>query len=212
VLKKASEESRAKGVSLWFSDIRLNDDHLFADYFEPEGIYQVRVGGNWPEGSLLNRNECKLRSLGVTLDAPELLMEVHKLTWDLDEFQRKAGGFAPTLVLIELKNGTERGGVAAVPWPDTGVTAGDPTGGSFIFSLGAIPARFNLVEREAAVRFCRFGFMFGAREDLFMWNGGRGCGSDGQLDYAGPRERGELIGGNAAMHRQPYVRWELWRL
>jgi hypothetical protein len=39
VLKKVSEHSGVKSASLWYSDIELNCDHLFADYYEAEGVY-----------------------------------------------------------------------------------------------------------------------------------------------------------------------------
>jgi hypothetical protein len=42
-------------------------------------------------------------------------MEMNGLLWTMDEFRTKAGGFALTLVLIKMKNGTECGGVAGVP-------------------------------------------------------------------------------------------------
>jgi hypothetical protein len=49
-LKKASEQSdqagvKAQGASLWYSDVELNCDHAFADYYEPEAVYQVKVAG-----------------------------------------------------------------------------------------------------------------------------------------------------------------------
>jgi hypothetical protein len=44
------------------------------------------------------------------------------------------GDFAPTLGLIETKNGAECGGVARVPWPSYhDVVAADPEKSSFIF-------------------------------------------------------------------------------
>jgi hypothetical protein len=57
-------EGRVKDLWLWDADVELNCDHLFADYGEPEGIYQVFIGGNCPEGTLLNSSESALRSLG----------------------------------------------------------------------------------------------------------------------------------------------------
>jgi hypothetical protein len=78
-----------KVVSLWYSDVELNCDHLFADYYEPEGVYQVRLGGNIPGGTLLESSESKVRSLGVKLDAPQLLMEMEELKWSMDEFLEK---------------------------------------------------------------------------------------------------------------------------
>jgi hypothetical protein len=149
LLKKASEYSGVKGMSLWYADIELNCDHLFADYFEPDGVYRVKVGANIREGTLLKSNESRVRSLGVNLTAPELLMEMEELEWSMEEFWEKAGDFAPTLMLIKMKNGAECGGVAGVPWPKEGVWYGaDPAKGSFIFSLGATPARFDLVNPE----------------------------------------------------------------
>jgi hypothetical protein len=212
VLKKISEQSEVKAVSLWCSDIPLNLEHLFADYFEPEVIYHVKVGGNVPDGSLLNSNEAKLRSLGVKLEAPQLLMEMEELEWNIDEFLEKAGDVAPTLVLIKMKSGTECGGVAGVPWPKSGAAA-DPANGSFIFSLGATPARFDLIQPDEALFCCWGWFEFGSgTSELYVMNNGGGCGSEGQGDYAGPRERGQLIGRTVDDYRQPYERWELWRL
>jgi hypothetical protein len=66
VLKKVSELSGVKGISFWFSDAELKCDHLFADYFEPEGVYQVMIGGNIQGGTLLKSSVSKVRSLGVT--------------------------------------------------------------------------------------------------------------------------------------------------
>jgi hypothetical protein len=215
VLKKVSEQSGLKGVSLWYSDIALNLDHLFADYFEPEGVYQVKLGGNIPEGTLLNSSESKVRALGVTLEAPQLLMEARGLTWSMDEFLEKAGDLAPTLMLIKMENGTECGGVAGVPWPKRG-GAVDWAEGSFIFSLGAAPARFDLVRPGDALYCCPGYFQFGlCSAELFVFCDGRGCGSnnaDGEGTYAGPREKGQLVGATAGNYTQPYERWELWRL
>jgi hypothetical protein len=166
----------------------------------------------FPAGSLLEKNEAKLSGLGVSLRAPELLMEMEELKWSMGEFLKKAADFAPTLVLIKMKNGTECGGVAGVPWPKEGATAADPAKGSFIFSLGATPARFDLVDPVNAVFCTTWGFGFGYSCDLFVCSDGRGCGSCGQRHYAGPHEKGQLIGATPEAHRQPYERWELWRL
>jgi hypothetical protein len=171
------------------------------------------VVGKIPEGTLLKSSESKVRSLGVNLTAPQMLMEVDELDWSMDEFLEKAGDFAPTLVLIKMRNGTECGGVAGVPWPKKGKVAADPAKDSFIFSLGATPARFNLVKPEHAL-FCHalmFEFGYGSN-DLFVWNDGAGCGSRDQGAYAGPRQRGLLVGATTEACKQPYERWELWRL
>jgi hypothetical protein len=212
VLKKMSEQSEVKGAILWLSDIPLNLEHLFADYFEPEAIYHVKIGWSFPEGILLNSNEVKLRSLGVKLDAPQLLMEMEELKWSMDEFLEKAGSFAPTLMLIKMKKGTECGGVAGVAWPKPIGTAADPAKGSFIFSLGATPVRFDLVKPAWALFCDEEAFDFDRASDLFVRGDGTGCGSCGVGAYAGPRGRGQLVGGTAQCYRQPYERWELWRL
>jgi hypothetical protein len=112
-----------------------------------------------------------------------------------------------------MKNGMECGGVAGVQWPKQYESAADPAEGSFIFSLGATPARFDLINPERALD-CSEGFFgFGYYgSDLFVWGNGDGCGSDGEASYAGPRETGQLVGGTARAYKQPYERWELWRL
>jgi hypothetical protein len=217
VLKKVSEQSGVKAVSLWHSGIPLNLEHLFADYFEPDAIYHVRVGGNYPDGSLLNCCETKLKAIGVAPEAPQLLMEVSELKWSMDEFLKKADGLAPTLVLIKMKNGTVCGGVAGVPWPRKSYYKADPAKGSFIFSLGAAPARFDLVNPEEALYCCHnyFGFGYDAN-DLFVWDDGDGCGScadfqHGRSAYTGPRGQGQLVGATDG-YNEPYERWEPWRL
>jgi hypothetical protein len=88
VLRKASEHSevKMKSASLWYSEVELNYDHLFADYYEPDGVYQVKVGGNIQEATLLKSSESKVRSLGVNLTAPQLLMEVEESERSMDEF------------------------------------------------------------------------------------------------------------------------------
>jgi hypothetical protein len=213
VLKKASQHSMVEGISLWYSDIELNCDHLFADYFEPEAVYQIKPEGNYPEGTLLKSNEPKLKPLGVNPTAARLLMEMEKLQWSMDEFLEKANDFAPTLVLIKMKNGTECGGVAGVPWPKKHEMRADPAKGSFIFWLGANPARFDLVISERALFAKPWAFGFGGVSgDLFVLSDGSGCAAYGQGDYAGPREMGQLIGGIAEAYSQAYERWELWRL
>jgi hypothetical protein len=169
-----------------------------------------------PADSLLKRNEAKLAKLGVKLTAPELLMEMRELRWDMKKFLEKVGEFAPTLVLIKLQNGVECGGVAGVPWPKINRGAADPAKGSFIFSLGAKPARFKIVKADDALFCSDIWFAFGAPNgsELCVRGDGRGCGSWGQGVYAGPREVGQLVGGkkDPKEYWQKYERWELWRL
>jgi hypothetical protein len=162
---------------------------------------------------LLKTNESKLRPLGVKLEAPHLLMEMEELEWSMDEFLEKAGDFAPTLVLIKMKNGTACGGVAGAPWPKGDAMAADPAKGSFTFSLGPASARCDLVEPYGPLCCAGCGFLFGwLGYVLSVFNDGHGCGSWGHVTYAGPREMGQLIGGTAEDYYQPYERWEFWRL
>jgi hypothetical protein len=191
----------------------LNPDDLFADHFEPEAIYHVKLGGKYPKGSLLEYSEAKLKAIGVAPSDPQLLVEARDLTGSMDNVREKAGDLAPTLVLIEMKNGTVCGGVAGVPWPKRGERAVDPARGSFIFSLGAASTRFDLIRPEQALYSDISGFCFGASgHDLYLMPPGLGCGSGGEGDYAGPREAGQLFGGCEQSTFQPVVRWELWRL
>jgi hypothetical protein len=161
---------------------------------------------------LLKSSVAKVSSLGVNLTAPQLLMEIDELEWSMGEFVKKVGDFAPTLVLIKMKNGTECGGVAGVPWSMEGEIAADPSMGSFIFSLGTAPARFDVIKSEKALYRASYGFAFGYGCDLCVFANGMGCGSEGQVDYAGPREKGQLVGGTTEARYKPYERWELWRL
>jgi hypothetical protein len=78
-----------------------------------------------------------------------------------------------------------------VPWPKKWEKAADPANDSFIFSLGATPARFDLVEPEEALFCMDVRFVFGYRYgDLCVSSNGYGCGSCDQRYYAGPREKG----------------------
>jgi hypothetical protein len=142
-------------------------------------------------------------------------MEKRDLKWEMEEFRRKVGRIAPTLLLVEMLNGTECGGAAGVPWPPTRDSeAKDPSMVSCIFSLGATPTRFGLVSADNRAICSRWGraFGFGGRSgeaDLAVGDDGRiACG---QNCYAGPQGVGTLIGASPSNYGT-YVRWELWRL
>jgi hypothetical protein len=130
----------------------------------------------------LNSDWPKLKPLGVELAASQLLMERSVLEWSIDEFLERVGDFAPTLVLIKMTSGTECGGVAGVPWPKNWYErAADLSKGSFIFSLGATPTRFELVYPEWTLFMGVQRFEFGHRGcDLYVYCDGDGCGSHGQ--------------------------------
>jgi hypothetical protein len=158
--------------------------------------------------SLFRPNEAKLTGLGVSIMTPELLMMMRNQKWSMKDFRRRVGRAAPTLLLVKLKNGTECGGVASAPWVKCG--KGAPDDGTFIFSLGEHPARFDLIDRGHALYCGPHAFQFGF--DLCVWATGWGCSSGGEGSYAGPRAKGQLVGGNQIEYSQQYESWELWRL
>jgi hypothetical protein len=165
--------------------------------------------------SLLEQNELKLKTLRVRLTpsiflsvTPALLLRETADLWNMDDFRTKVEGIAPTLLLIKLHNGVECGGVADVPWINSEDAV--PSEGSFIFSLGDHPRRFDLIKSEGAV-VCGSVF-FGFGEDLRVWSNGWGCSSAGEVCYAGPRNKGQLTGARAGADYREYESWELWRL
>jgi hypothetical protein len=167
-----------------------------------------------PAGSLLARNRADLAELGMTFSKPELLMEKRDLRWTTDEFRQKVGSIAPTLLLVEMKNGTECGGVAGVPWPAKYTAAKDPSKVSCMFSLGATPTRFGLVSPDNQAIFSGSGhFKFGSQGsgDLSVWARGDGCFASGRNCYSGPQGSGSLIGASPSGYGQ-YARLELWQL
>jgi hypothetical protein len=89
----------------------------------------------------------------------------------------------------------------------------EPLTGLFIFSLGATPARFDLVNREKAVHSNRCFFGFGdCGNNLYVCNSGLHYGSVGQRDFAGPRGRGQLVGRTVGDWIQSFEGRELWHL
>jgi hypothetical protein len=167
-----------------------------------------------PSETLLARNVAKLAHLGVEFSDAELLMEKRDLKWKMDEFWQKVGNAAPTLLLVEMRNGTECGGVAGVPWPPKCTDAEDPSKVSCIFSLGATPTRFDFISADNQAT-CSWpgGFQFGSGywSDLVVLGSGEGCYAWGRVCYAGPQGEGSLIGTSPVPWGR-YARWELWRL
>jgi hypothetical protein len=102
----------------------------FVDFFEPDATFTLLVGLKVAAGMLLAKNQAKPTVLGVKFSRPELLMEKRErkwkmddfwqtvkrdLRWKMDEFWQTVGSIAPTLLLVEMRNGTECGGIAGVP-------------------------------------------------------------------------------------------------
>jgi hypothetical protein len=169
----------------------------FDDFFEPDAAFVLHAGLKVAGATLLARNQATLRQLGVEFSVPQLLMEMGDISWEVDEFRAKAGAFAPTLLLVEMENGTECGGVAGVPWPrDTDAKGQSKVSG--IFSLGATPTRYGLVSPDKpAVCVWWSGLGFGSvagNSDLGLFSDGWGCSARGQMCYAGPLGVGSLPG------------------
>jgi hypothetical protein len=141
VVKKASEVAGRKGVSIWSSDIRLDGEHPFADYFEPEATYVIKLVNDLPESSLMLTSSEKLEGFGIDLTNAKLLMEVKAGPFDMEGFVTKVvePEMNPTVLLLEWQPGFVVGGFAGVPWPKReslfGSFAADPEKKSFIFSL-----------------------------------------------------------------------------
>jgi hypothetical protein len=211
ILKDATHRTR-EVVRVFAVEHRLIDVLLGMAVVPP--VEDDPILAEIPAGTLLARNHAKLSQLGVEFWKPELLIEKRDLKWKMDELWQKVGSVAPTLLLVEMRNGTECGGVAGVPWPPKWTDAKDRSKLSCIFSLGAIPSRFGLVSADnQAIRSWRSGFGFGSEAgyDLVVVGDGQTCLAQGPRCYAGPRGVGSLIGTSLSWNGL-YARWELWRL
>jgi hypothetical protein len=214
VLKIACESAGEKGHSIWYSDVRLNCDHPFADYFEPEAIYAIKLAIDFPEGSLMLNASEKLEGFGIDLTKAKLLMDV-KGRFDMEEFVTKVvePEASPTVLLLEWQPGFVVGGLAALPWPkreSQGAQrcyAADPEKKSFMFSLEPKARRFDLVRADKALLRWTDGnwrsFKFG--NDLYVSDDGDCAGQS--TSYSGERDDGSF-----PKHHFKFTRFELWAL
>jgi hypothetical protein len=194
----------------------LDCEHLFADYFEPEATYMIKLANDFPEGSLMLTSGEKLEDLGIDLTNAKLLMELNG-PFDMEEFVTKVvePEVNPTVLLLEWKPGFVVGGFAGVPWPmdETSLRdrhyGADPEKKSFIFSLEPKARRFDLLEASKALRRAAGSstriLMFG--DDLFVWDDG--CCARRSNFYGGGRDDGSFPDstGNVC-----FTRFELWAL
>jgi hypothetical protein len=216
VMKKVSEVTGKKGVSIWSCDILLNCEHLFADHFEPEATYVVKVDNDFPEGSLMLTSSDKLEGFGIDLTNAKLLMDV-KGRFKMGEFETKVvkAEVNPTLLLLAWKRGFVIGGLAGVPWPKVECRTGqkryfaaDPEKKSFIFSLEPTARRFDVVKTDKAL-LRMTGVMwrsFQFANDLIVYDDGDCAGKTSA--YAGERDDGSFPGFTPG----PFTRFELWAL
>jgi hypothetical protein len=138
VMMKVSEATGKNGISIWSSDIRLDCAHLFADHFEPEATYAIKLVKDFPKGSLMLTSSEKVEGFGIDLTNAKLLMDVKVGPFDMGEFVTKVvePEVNPTVLLLEWQPGFVVGGFAGVPWPkDDDSCAADAEKKSFIFSL-----------------------------------------------------------------------------
>jgi hypothetical protein len=215
VMKKVSEVTGKKGASIWSSDIRLDCEHPFADYFESEATYVIKLVNEYPEGSLMLTSSEKLEGFGVDLTNAKLLMEVKAGRFDMEEFVTKVvePEVNPTVLLLEWQPGFVVGGFAGVPWPKDeslfGSFAADSQRKSFIFSLDPNARRFGLLRTSDALWRAtvgnRRGFVFGY--DLGVYDNGT-CNSSSSA-YAGGRDHSNFPGGWGSVS---FTRFELWAL
>jgi hypothetical protein len=215
VVKKAFEVTGKKGLSIWSSDIRLDCGQLFANYFEPEATYVIKLANDFADGSLMLTSSEKLEGFGIDLTNAKLLMEMKAGPFDMGEFVTKVvePEVNPTVLLLEWQPGFVVGGFAGVPWPKDESDgyefryAADPEKKSFIFSFEPKARRFDLLIADGAL-LRRTGeswrsFIFGS--DLWVYDDGD-CDGDSHA-YAGERDDDSFPGSLV-----PFSRFELWAL
>jgi hypothetical protein len=181
--------------------------------------------------SLLAGNRDRLKSLGVNVTDPHLLMWDVSGEFTMAEFWWRAGEASPTLVLVEMESGLKSGGVAGVPWPASNTIGHDATKASFVFTLGTKPRRYDLkgthalwaIDEDGDSRF-QFGHVYsmairpgevvpaGRNERQGVHTAVHSAGVCA-AQQGGPYDipSGDVTGASDRKE-MPYARWELWRL
>jgi hypothetical protein len=191
---------------------QLSPSDLFADYFEPDVVYQAvlpKEDDPIPAGTLFADISDCVRQLGISWSGGELLFSRSTGKWDIEEFVEKVVGAVPVLLLVETATGIY-GGYAAVAFPSPEEVeegdepwefqADDPSGETFVFALQPEAGRFRMVEPWNAVNWGPTQFSFG--ENVTIWTDGTMFRDEGE--YAVPEWWG--------FEQGPYLRFEVWRL
>ena len=204
--------------TLWLHDVLLGGRELFADYYEPDETYLLKVHIAFFEGSLAYSFVEVLKSGRPTMTKTTLLLKGRgREPGSIDEFIAHAVGHVNTFVIIETADQkTICGGFAAPAWVASGESA-DPDCESFMFLLqnaeGKAPMKFPKTPHGPAVMTNP-----GANVCFGHWNG-VAIATNGEWtpDFASAYERrGEtaaVFGGRGNERGGGFQagRWELWQ-
>jgi hypothetical protein len=154
---------------------KLDMEHLFADYFEPDQIFVIGFDQIIP-GSVASAFSPVLKEwLGAP--APLQLLFKSSDASDVKGFHRACDRKANTLVIVHSKEGNIFGGFAVPAWDSsTDDWKADPTQLSFIFLLkntfGDPPTRFPMKSTNGTIWcFAIHGPSFGRGCDFTLWSG-----------------------------------------
>jgi hypothetical protein len=210
VIEAAGEVFGHQFGGLFSEDVQLVEGDLFADYFEPDQIFTLRTKPAFGRGSLMDLNFEALEVVGLKPAASAKLLFSAAGEFSIEDFWNATEGVAPTLVLLETDAGMVAGGVAAVPWPIED-DAEDPTMTSFIFSLGANPVRYDLIQPGGAIGADGVGFGFGRHYELDAMADGTCTAREGRSGSDYGLTNGACLFG-ASCTKVPMARIEVWML
>jgi hypothetical protein len=160
VISRASKHLGTEFRSISIFGRHLDQDGLFADYFEPDATFVLHIVPGAAAGTLLCECCEETWLLHIEVEAAELLLAKGGGQWKIGEFNAKVVGKAPVLVLVEFAGGV-CGGCAAIPFENGYEWTADPTGTSFVFSLRPTAARYTLEDGAKALGLGDWSFSFG---------------------------------------------------
>jgi hypothetical protein len=179
VVSLASKHFGKEFLALSVCGQKLDMEHLFADYFEPDQIFILHFDQIVPDSVASAFSPVLKAWLGAT--APlQLLLKTSDPT-DVGGFHRACDGKANTLVIVRSKEGNIFGGFAVPAWgsssPGDAYWKSDPTKLTFIFVLkntfGDPPTRFPKKDNGHAI-FCwgDYGPVFGGESgpEIDLWD------------------------------------------